>query len=97
MLEGRCCVWMSARGCIVLYSREVSKAMNNQSGHIQRQGQIYRFSIDGSDYAAFVWREGKQFRGRIEGQPQVPQYTGRTALMVRDALKLWLVRHRGAE
>jgi hypothetical protein len=65
--------------------------MNNRRGRIQRQGQIYRFSIDGTDYAAFIWELGKQFRGRIEGYPQVPQCTGRTELAVRDALKLWLV------
>jgi hypothetical protein len=66
-------------------------ATSNRSGRVQRQGQIYRFSIEGTDYAAFVWELGKQFRGRIEGHPQVPQCTGRTALAVRDALKLWLV------
>ena len=33
---------------------------------------------------------GAQFRGRVEGNPQVPQCTGRTALAVRDALQLWL-------
>jgi len=61
-----------------------------QQGHVQRQGRIYRFSISGTDYAAFIWQFGTQFRGRVEGYPQVPQYTGRTALAVRDALQLWL-------
>ena len=67
--------------------------MAKRQGRVQRQGQIYRFSIDGTDYAAFIWQMGKQFRGRIEGHPQVPQYTGRTAVAVRDALQLWLVTH----
>lgn len=64
--------------------------MKNRQGFVLRQGQIYRFSIAGTDYAAFIWQLGKQFRGRIEGNPQVPQCTGRTALAVRDALQLWL-------
>lgn len=61
-----------------------------QQGRVQRQGRIYRFSISGTDYAAFIWQLGTQFRGRVEGYPQVPQCTGRTALAVRDALQLWL-------
>jgi hypothetical protein len=65
--------------------------MKNRLGRVQRQGQIYRFSIAGTDYAAFIWQLGTQFRGRIEGNPQVPEHTGRTALAVRDALKHWLV------
>jgi hypothetical protein len=70
--------------------------MKNWSGRTLRQGQVYRFSIAGTDYAAFVWHHGKQFSGRIEGNPQVPQCTGRTALAVRDALQLWLVTHGAA-
>jgi hypothetical protein len=70
--------------------------MKNWSGRVQRQGQIYRFSIDGTEYAAFIWQLGKQFRGRIEGHPQVPQCTDRTALAVRDALQIWLARHVAA-
>jgi hypothetical protein len=65
--------------------------MRNKGGRVQRQGQIYRFSINGADYAAFIWRLGTQYRGRIEGEPKVPQCTGRTALVVRDALQRWLV------
>jgi hypothetical protein len=65
--------------------------MTKRQGRVQRQGQIYRFSIDGLDYAAFIWQLGRQFRGRIEDNPQVPQCTGRTALAVRDALQRWLV------
>ena len=72
---------------------EVSNAMNNRQKQVQRQGQIYRFSIAGTEYAAFVWHAGKQFCGRIEGKPQIPQYTGRTALAVRDALQNWLAAH----
>jgi hypothetical protein len=65
--------------------------MRNQSGRVQRQGQIYRFSINGAEYAAFIWQLGTQFRGRIEGNPKVPQCTGRSALAVRDALQQCLV------
>jgi hypothetical protein len=65
--------------------------MKNKRTRVQRQGQIYRFSVKGTDYAAFIWQLGVQFRGRIEGNPQVPEYTGRTALVVRDALQQWLV------
>jgi len=67
--------------------------MTNRKKHVQRQGQIYRFSIAGSEYAAFIWQHGKQFCGRIEGNPHVPQCTGRTALAVRDALQLRLAAH----
>jgi len=67
--------------------------MNNRQGCVQRVGQIYRFSIAGTEYAAFIWQLGKQFRGRIEGNPHVPEYTGRTALAVRDALQLWIAAH----
>ncbi len=65
--------------------------MKNGLSRVQRQGQIYRFAIAGTDYAAFIWQLGRQFRGRVEGNPQVPEHTGRTALAVRDALKHWLV------
>jgi hypothetical protein len=64
--------------------------MKSRQSRVQRQGQIYRFSINGMDYAAFIWQLGKQFRGRVDGAPHVPQCTGRTALAVRDALQLWL-------
>ena len=67
--------------------------MKNQQGRVHRQGQIYRFSIDGTDYSAFIWQFGKQFRGRIEENPQVPHCTGRTPLAVRDALQTWLATH----
>jgi hypothetical protein len=70
--------------------------MKTRQGRVQRQGQIYRFAINGADYAAFVWQLGTQFRGRIEDNPQVPQCTGRSALLVRDALQQWLVRHAAA-
>jgi hypothetical protein len=70
--------------------------MRNRQVSIQRHGQIYRFSIDGIDYAAFIWQFGKQFRGRIEGNPQVPQCTGRTVLAVRDALQTWLITNPAA-
>jgi len=70
--------------------------MKNQPGRVLRQGRIYRFSIKGADYAAFIWQRGRQFRGRIDGNPQVPQCTGRTALAVRDALEQWLVTRAAA-
>jgi hypothetical protein len=67
--------------------------MRSSSGHVQRRGRIYRFSIEGIDYAAFIWQLGKQFHGRIDGDPQVPHCSGRTALAVRDALQQWIVAH----
>ncbi len=70
--------------------------MKNQPGHVLRQGRIYHFSIKETDYAAFIWQGGTQFRGRIDGDPQVPQCTGRTALVVRDALQQWLATHAAA-
>jgi len=60
-------------------------------GTVQRYGQIYRFTVAGTDYASFIWQLGVQFRGRVEGNPQVPELTGRTALAVRDALQQWLI------
>ncbi len=62
-------------------------------GSVQRSGKIYRFSVVGKEYAAFIWEFGKQYRGRIEGNPQVPECTARTALAVRDALQVWLWQH----
>jgi hypothetical protein len=70
--------------------------MKNQQGRVLRQGRIYRFSIKGMDYAAFIWQRGRQFRGRLDGSPQVPQCTGGTALAVRDALEQWLVTRAAA-
>jgi hypothetical protein len=70
--------------------------MRNQHNRIQRQGQIYRFSVNGAEYAAFIWQLGVQFQGRIEGQPQVPQCTGRSALAVRVALERELALHARA-
>jgi hypothetical protein len=60
---------------------------------VKRQGQIYRFSIAGTEYSAFIWQLGKQFCGRVEGNPQVPECTARTGPAVRDALQQWLVAH----
>jgi hypothetical protein len=65
--------------------------MRRNNGRVQRQGRIYRFSIDGMEYAAFIWQLGKQFHGRIDGAPQVPHCTGPSALAVRDSLQHWLV------
>lgn len=61
--------------------------MKSNRGRVQRQGQIYRFSINGIEYAAFIWQLGKQFQGRIVEHPQIPVSTARTALAVRDALQ----------
>lgn len=61
--------------------------MKSNRGRVQRQGQIYRFSINGIEYAAFIWQLGKQFQGRIVEPPQIPVSTARTALAVRDALQ----------
>jgi hypothetical protein len=52
--------------------------MRNRQSRVQRQGQIYRFSVNGAEYAAFIWQLGVRFQGRIEGQPQVPQCIGRS-------------------
>ena len=68
-----------------------SKTRPGSRGSVQRQGQIYRFTVAGTDYATFVWQHGVQFRGRVEGHPQVPEQTGRTALAVRDALQKLLI------
>lgn len=65
--------------------------MKQQAARVQRQGRIYRFTVAGNEYAAFIWQFGAQFRGRVEEQPQVPQCTGRTAIAVRDALEKWLI------
>lgn len=75
------------------WERNGSNDMRNRQKQVQRQGKIYRFSIAGTEYAAFIWQHGKQFCGRIEGNPHVPQCTGRTALAVRDALQLGLATH----
>ena len=61
--------------------------MRSNRGRVQRQGQIYRFSINGTEYAAFIWQFGKQFQGRVEEHPHIPVSTARTALAVRDALQ----------
>jgi hypothetical protein len=70
--------------------------MRNNRGRVLRQGRIYRFSIEGREYAAFIWQLGKQFHGRIEGHPQIPVSTARTALAVRDALQQSLASQAGA-
>lgn len=65
--------------------------MERRQGRIVRQGRIYRFKVDELEYAAFIWQVGRQFCGRVEENPQVPQQRARTALAVRDALYSWLV------
>lgn len=68
----------------------------NTRGYVQRQGQIYRFTVGDTEYVTFIWQHGVQFCGRVEGKPQVPEQTGRTALAVRDALRDWLVNKEAA-
>ena len=58
---------------------------------VQRPGRIYHFSINGVDYAAYIWQLGKQFLGRIEGDPQVPHSIGPSPSAARDVLRRWLV------
>ena len=65
--------------------------MTKMQTRVVRQGRVYRFTIDEQDYAAFIWQEGKRFHGRIERDPEAPQLTGVKALVVRDALRDWLV------
>lgn len=67
--------------------------MKSTQGRIQRQGKIYRFTVADAEYAVFIWQMGMQYRGRVEGNPQVPEQTGRTVNAVRDALREWLVAH----
>jgi len=61
--------------------------MIKRTGSTQRVGRVYRFSTNGIEYAAFIWQNGAQFRGRVEGQPQIPLCSARTALAVRNALE----------
>lgn len=61
--------------------------MIRRAGSTQRIGRMYRFSVNGNEYAAFIWQNGAQFRGRVEGQAHIPLCTARTALAVRDALQ----------
>ena len=65
--------------------------MRNRPASVCRQGHMYRFSIDNQEYAAFIWQHGKQFCGRVEGNPHVPESTGHSALAVRDMLRTWLM------
>jgi hypothetical protein len=58
---------------------------------------MYRFSINGMEYAAFIWQFGKLFQGRVEEHPRIPVSTARTALAVRDALQQSLIAQAAAE
>jgi hypothetical protein len=64
--------------------------MEGKRGRVVRQGRIYRFRVLGTEYAAFIWKAGSQFCGRIEDNPRVPEYKARTALAVRDHLSAWI-------
>lgn len=65
--------------------------MEKRQARVTRQGRIYRFTVNGTDYAAFVWKMGKLFCGRVEDSPQVPHCTARTEIAVCDALRTWIV------
>lgn len=71
--------------------------MGTKYTRVQRSGRIYHFSVNEVDHKAFIWQLGKQFHGRVEGAPHVPQCSGRTALEVRDALQQKLIAHNGAK
>jgi hypothetical protein len=71
--------------------------MQTKQSRVKRQGQIYRFVIAETEYAVFVWQMGLRFRGRVEGNPQVPEQSGRTALAVRDALQQQLIIQNAAK
>lgn len=60
---------------------------------VQRVGQIYRFMVNGTEYAAFVWQAGALFRGRVEGQAAIPIAEARTSIAVRNALQQSLTSH----
>ncbi|HWQ13230.1 MAG TPA: hypothetical protein VNL77_10540 [Roseiflexaceae bacterium] len=59
-----------------------------------RKGRVYRFTIEGTEYAAFIWQVGKQFRGCLDDQPQAPEQRGTTAAAVCAALSAWLLEAR---
>ena len=65
--------------------------MSSKFSRVQRPGRIYHFAVNGVDRTAFIWQLGKQFLGRIEGDPQAPLTTGRSASAVRDALQQRLI------
>lgn len=60
--------------------------MAKRSGTTERSGRVYRFTVDGKEYAAFIWQNGAQFRGRVDAHAHIPMCSGRTAITVRDAL-----------
>lgn len=68
--------------------------MERRYRRISRQGQIYRFTHNGADYAAFVWQVGKKFHGQLLDHPQVPHSMALTAIAARDALAKWLVSNQ---
>jgi hypothetical protein len=64
--------------------------MKKRLQRVVRQGRMYHVTVAGTDHALFVWGAGKQFCGRVEGQPQVPEQTAATAAKVCDALSALL-------
>lgn len=71
--------------------------MTKRQGPVHRKGRIYRFTVNSTEYTAFIWNSGVNFCGRIENQPHAPQHTARTALGVRDTLQQWVVAQNSAE
>ena len=51
-----------------------------------RKGSVSHLTLGGTDYALFIWQNGKHFCGRVEGQTQMSEQSGTTALAVHKAL-----------
>ena len=60
--------------------------MKKPNGYMVRKGSVTHVTIAGTEYAIFIWQNGKHFRGRIEGQLQMPEQSGITAQAVHNAL-----------
>lgn len=60
--------------------------MKHQNKSTVRKGSVSHMTLDGTDYALFIWQNGKHFCGRVEGQPQMSEQSGSTALAVHKAL-----------
>jgi len=77
---------------LALGTAESDTSMERRSSTVVRKGRIYHFTIDGTDYAAFIWQVKTHFCGRIEGNPHVPECQARTALDVCNALSASLIK-----
>jgi hypothetical protein len=60
--------------------------MANSTKPTVRKGRIYYIRVADVEYRTFIWEAGKQFRGRVEDQPQVPQCQGSSVDIVRTQL-----------